>query len=50
MYDETKLLQNQEDNTSACLIKDLKPLLFACTGDDVDNPRIKANIEDAGFD
>ena len=50
MYDETRLLQNHEDNTTACLIRDLKPLLYACTGDDVENPRIKVNLEEAGFD
>lgn len=50
MYDETRLLQNQGENENVCLIKDLKPLLFACTGDDVNSPLVKANIEAAGFD
>ena len=50
MYDETRLLQNQGENANVCLIRDLKPLLFACTGDDVNSPFVKANIEAAGFD
>ena len=52
MYDENKLLKNdqQEQNAMGGLIKDLKPLLFACSGDDVTNPSIKKNLTEAGFD
>jgi hypothetical protein len=32
------------------LIKNLKPLLLACTGDDVTNHFIKLNLDEAGFD
>ena len=32
------------------LIKDLKPLLLACTGDDVTSPHIKKMLDEAGFD
>jgi hypothetical protein len=52
MYDENKLFKNdqQEQNATGCLIKDLKPLLLACSGDDVTSPIIKKNLEEAGFD
>jgi hypothetical protein len=32
------------------LIMNLKPILIACTGDDVTNPLIKKNLDLAGFD
>ena len=51
MYDENKLFNNeqQERNAMGGLIKDLKPLLIACSGDDVTNSFIKKNLDDAGF-
>ena len=50
MYDEYKLLELQEENSPEGLVKDLKPLLFACTGDDIDNVSIHRKLEKAGFD
>ena len=31
-------------------MRDLKPLIFACTGDDVNTPSIRMKLDDAGFD
>ena len=44
IYDEAKLLINQGEDSCSGLVKDLKPLLIACTGDNVDDPTIKANL------
>ena len=32
------------------MVKELKPLIIACSGDDVDNPFIKKSLIEAGFD
>ena len=43
MYDENKLFNNDKQ-VQHCMgrsIKDLKPLIIACSGDDVTNPSIK---------
>jgi hypothetical protein len=52
MYDENKLFKNeqQEKNAMGGLIKYLKPLIIACTGDNISNSFIKKNIDEAGFD
>ena len=50
MYDDNNLLQRADENATGGLLKDLKPLLFACSGDDVDSPAIKLKLDAAGFD
>ena len=47
MYDENKFFKNEEQEQKAMggLIKNLKPLLLACTGDDVNNLLIKTNLD-----
>jgi hypothetical protein len=32
------------------MIKELKPLIIACSGDNVDDPTIRKNLNEAGFD
>ena len=50
MYDDNNLLQRADENVTGGLTKDLKPLLFACSGDDVESSSIKLKLEAAGFD
>ena len=52
MYQENKFFKNEEQEQRAMgvLIENLKPLLIACTGDDVTSPFIKKNLNEAGFD
>jgi len=50
LYDDHNLLQQEDENSTGGLIKDLKPLLFACSGDDVESPEIKLKLDAAGFD
>jgi CheY-like chemotaxis protein len=60
LYDDHKLFKHKqvisggESNNSMDtydhLIKELKPLIVACTGDDVNNPHIRAALNKAGFD
>ena len=50
MYEEKNLLELQEENATEGLVKHLKPLLFACTGDNVEDPEMKRSLDAAGFD
>jgi CheY-like chemotaxis protein len=60
LYDDHRLFKpikiisgrdsNSNLNTYDHLIKELKPLIIACSGDDVDNPFIRRALNEAGFD
>ena len=50
IYDDINLLQQADESSTGRQVKDLKPLLFACSGDDVESSEIKMKLDAAGFD
>lgn len=51
LYESVKLIdQEKEANNLSGLVKDLKPLIIACSSDDITNPVIRRNLELAMFD
>jgi CheY-like chemotaxis protein len=55
LYESVKFFQkanNQSEHSSSTLqlLKELKPLIIACSSDDMESPLMKRRLEEAGFD
>jgi CheY-like chemotaxis protein len=52
LYDDVKLFKKEDnkENSTIGLIKDLKPLIFCCSGEDVTHPDMKKKLDESGFD
>ena len=55
LYESVKFFQkanNQSEHSSSTqqLLKELKPLIIACSSDDMESPLMKRRLDEAGFD
>ena len=55
LYESVKFFQkanNQSEHSASTFqqLKELKPLIIACSSDDMESPLMKRRLEEAGFD